>query len=83
MKKNIINTLLIMFLTAGIVYAGSLSVESDTQEFKDSDSKIYLEGNVKVKSGEVNITSPRAVVELDPKNNKVNNVEFKDRRLKL
>ena len=78
MKKNIINTLLIMFLTAGIVYAGSLSVESDTQEFKDSDSKIYLEGNVKVKSGEVNITSPRAVVELDPKNNKVNNVEFKD-----
>ncbi len=80
MRKKLINTLIIMIfmMTAGIVYAGSMSVESDTQEFKDSDSKIYLEGNVKVKSGEASITSPRAVVELDPKNNKVNNVEFKD-----
>ena len=80
MRKKLINTLIIMIfmMTAGIVYAGSMSVESDTQEFKDSDSKIYLEGNVKVKSGDASITSPRAVVELDPKNNKVNNVEFKD-----
>ena len=58
--------------------ASSLTVESDKQEFKDSDNKIYLEGNVKVKTGDVNVLSPRAVVEIDPKNNKVNNVQFKE-----
>lgn len=77
MKKIILN-ILILFLTAGITYAASLSVESDKQEFKDSDNKIYLEGDVKVKSGDINVLSPRAVVQIDPKNNKVNNVEFKD-----
>lgn len=79
MKKNIINILVLtLFLTTGFAYAASLSVESDSQEFKDSDNKIYLEGNVKVKSGDINVVSPRAVVQIDPKNNKVNNVEFKD-----
>ncbi len=79
MKNKIIYSLLILgLLASGIAYAASLSVESDTQEFKDSDSKIYLEGNVKVKSGDVNVVSPRAVVNVDPKNNKVNSVEFKD-----
>ncbi len=68
--------LLIMSIQA---YAGSLTVESDSQEFKDTEHKIYLEGNVKVKSGDVNIMSPRAIVDIDPKNNKVNNVEFKDK----
>lgn len=65
-------------MTTGVGYAASLTVESDKQEFKDSDKKIYLEGNVKVKSGDVNVLSPRAVVEVDPKNNKVNKVEFKE-----
>ena len=79
MKKNILNILVLtLFLSAGFAYAASLSVESDSQEFKDSDNKIYLEGNVKVKSGDVNVLSPRAVVQIDPKNNKVNSVEFKD-----
>ena len=68
--------LLIMSIQA---YAGSLTVESDSQEFKDTEHKIYLEGNVKVKSGDVNIMSPRAIVDIDPQNNKVNNVEFKDK----
>ncbi|MGM9994682.1 MAG: LptA/OstA family protein [Candidatus Avigastranaerophilus sp.] len=68
--------LLIMSIQA---YAGSLTVESDSQEFKDTEHKIYLEGNVKVKSGDVNIMSPHAIVDIDPKNNKVNNVEFKDK----
>lgn len=67
-----------MFITSGISYAGSLTVESDSQEFKDSDKKIYLEGNVKVKNNDANVMSPRAVVELDPRNNKVNKVEFKN-----
>lgn len=79
MKKKFLNIIiLILFISTGFAYAASLSVESDSQEFKDSDNKIYLEGNVKVKSGDVNVLSPRAVVQIDPKNNKVNNVEFKD-----
>lgn len=68
-----------MFLSTGFALAASLSVESDKQEFVDSDHKIYLEGNVKVKSGDTNVLSPRAVVQVDPKTNKVNNVEFKDK----
>lgn len=79
MKRKIINSILVlMLITSGISYAASLTVESDKQEFKDSDKKIYLEGNVKVKTGDVNVLSPRAVVEVDPKNNKVNKVEFKE-----
>lgn len=78
MKRKLITLILIMYLTTGHSFAASLSVESDTQEFKDSDRKIYLEGNVKVKSGDTNVLSPRAVVEVDPKNNKVNKVEFKE-----
>ena len=79
MKRKIINSFLVLiFITSGISYAASLTVESDKQEFKDTDKKIYLEGNVKVKTGDVNVLSPRAVVEVDPKNNKVNNVEFKE-----
>ena len=79
MKNKILNTLFILILSAGFAYAASLSVESDKQEFVDSDNKIYLEGNVKVKSGDINVVSPRAVVQVDPKNNKVNSVEFTDK----
>ena len=79
MKKNITTLLITAFLlTSGYALASTLTVESDKQEFKDSDSKIYLEGDVKIQTGDVNVLSPRAVVEIDPKNNKVNNVEFKD-----
>ena len=78
MKRKIISSILLIVMTTGVGYAASLTVESDKQEFKDSDKKIYLEGNVKVKTGDVNVLSPRAVVEVDPKNNKVNKVEFKE-----
>ena len=80
MNKKILNIfLLLTFLVSGIVvFADSLSVESDKQEFKDNESKIYLEGNVKVKSGSVNVLSPKAVVEVNPKNHKVDRVEFQD-----
>lgn len=79
MNKKLINTaLIIAIMMSGTVFASSLTVESDKQEFKDSDNKIYLEGNVKVKTGDVNVLSPRAVVEIDPKNNKVNNVQFQE-----
>ncbi len=67
-----------MFLTSNSAICATLTVESDKQEFKDTDRKIYLEGNVKVKTDDANVLSPRAVVEIDPKNNKVNKVEFKE-----
>ncbi len=79
MKRKILNLLLITaYLTAGACFAGTLTVESDSQEFKDSDRKIYLEGNVRVKTEDADVLSPRAVVEVNPDNNKVNRVEFKD-----
>ena len=80
MNKKILNIFLVTtFLISGIiVMADSLSVESDKQEFKDNESKIYLEGNVKVKSGDINVLSPKAIVEVNPKNHKVDSVEFQD-----
>ena len=79
MRIKILNYILsVLFLVSGVAFAASLSVESDTQEFNDNEHKIFLEGNVKVKSGDVNVLSPRAVIEVDPKNNKVNNVQFQD-----
>lgn len=79
MKKTASILTIALLIMSVQAYAGSLTVESDSQEFKDTEHKIYLEGNVKVKSGDVNIMSPRAIVDIDPKNNKVNNVEFKDK----
>ena len=78
MKKTYGLLFITLLTMASYVMADSLTVESDSQEFKDSESKIFLEGNVKVKTGETNVLSPRAVVEVDPKNNKVNKVQFKD-----
>ncbi len=79
MNKKILYCLLITLnLTLNAVFANSLTVESDKQEYKDSDNKIYLEGNVKVKTGDVNVLSPHAVVQIDPKSNKVNKVEFNE-----
>ena len=70
--------LLMLYITTEICSAGKLTVESDSQEFKDSDKRIYLEGNVRVKTDDVSVVSPRAVVEVDPQKNKINKVEFKD-----
>ena len=79
MKKKTRILILTLILTSSLyAYANSLTVESDKQEFKDTEHKIFLEGNVKVKSGDINVISPRAVVDVDPKNNKVNNVKFQD-----
>ena len=76
--KKIIGILFAITFFTTYALASSLTVESDSQEFKDSEHKIFLEGDVKVKSGDTNILSPRAVVDIDPTNNKVNKVQFKD-----
>ena len=79
MMKRKIFIITAFLIAAGAAYAGSMTVESDTQEFKDSEKKIFLEGNVKVKTEDGDVTSPRAVVEIDPADNKVKNVEFKEK----
>lgn len=79
MKKHIIITLAAVFLAAAMqAYAGNLEIQSDSQEFKDSEKKIYLEGNVKVKTEDADVMSPRASAEIDPETNKVKKVEFKE-----
>lgn len=79
MKKKLLSTIIICIgIALCSAYADSLTVESDKQEYKESENKIYLEGDVKVQTGDVNVISPRAVVQIDPKNNKVNKVDFED-----
>ena len=79
MKKNIFILAAALYIASAAVYAGSMTIESDKQEFKDGEKKIFLEGNVKVKTEDADITSPRAVIEIDPKTNKVKNAEFKEK----
>ena len=55
MKKKILSILILTIFTVGTAYSASLSVESDKQEFKDAESKIYLEGDVKIQTGDFTI----------------------------
>lgn len=76
--KKLIFIFSILFLICSVVIAEDLTVQSDKQEFKESSDKILLDGNVKVKYGDINLTSPRAEVEIDGKNQKVKDVKFLD-----
>ncbi|MGN0014032.1 MAG: hypothetical protein ACI37T_01280, partial [Candidatus Gastranaerophilaceae bacterium] len=75
MKKFLISSA-ITFLIAGIATAADLTVESDTQHFKDSEHKIDLKGNVKVKLDNINVESPVAEVIINPTEGKVEKVKF-------
>lgn len=75
MKKFLISSA-ITFLIAGIATAADLTVESDTQHFKDSEHKIDLKGNVKVKLDDINVESPVAEVIINPAEGKVEKVKF-------
>lgn len=75
MKKILISSA-ITFLIAGIATAADLTVESDTQHFKDAEHKIDLKGNVKVKIDDINVESPVAEVIINPAEGKVEKVKF-------
>jgi lipopolysaccharide export system protein LptA len=61
-----------------IAEAANLTVESNNQHFKDSDHKIDLKGNVKVKYDDINVVSPTAEVILNGETNKPETVKFID-----
>lgn len=77
MKKKLILFFVFVFL-GSVVIAEDLTVQSDKQEFKDEQNKIFLEGNVKVKFGDINLNSPRAEVEIDSKTHTIKDVNFLD-----
>ncbi len=74
--KKLIFIFSILLLVGSVVVAEDLTVQSDKQNFKEDSDKIYLEGNVKVKYGDINLTSPRAEVEVDSKKHTVKDVKF-------
>lgn len=76
--KKILILITAIILLGSIVIAEDLTVQSDKQEFKDKENKILLNGNVKVKFGDINLSSPRAEVEVDEKTQKVKDVKFTD-----
>jgi len=65
-KKITILTMMILTWT-GIAIASDLSIESDKQTFKMEDNKATFEGNVRVKVDDINATSAKAEVFIDPK----------------
>ncbi|MBR6163480.1 hypothetical protein IKQ26_06295 [bacterium] len=77
MKKILILFTAILLLSAAVI-AEELTVQSDKQEFVDKENKIKLEGNVKVKYGDINLASPRAEVNIDEKTQKIKDVKFVD-----
>lgn len=74
--KKITLIVLMMIISAGFAQGADLSVESEHQHFKDSEHKIDLQGNVKVKYDDVNVESPRAEVIINPELGKVEKVKF-------
>lgn len=76
--KKLILLIGILFCFIGTCYAANLSIESNKQSFSDQQNKILLDGNVKVKMDDINVSSPRAEVDLDPDTKKIMNVSFLD-----
>jgi len=75
MKKYLVY-LFVMAVTAGLSYGADLSVESEHQHYRESDNKIDLQGSVKVKYDDINVTSPHAEVIINPALGKAEKVKF-------
>ncbi len=67
-----------IILAAGISLAADLSIESDKQTFKMEENKAKFEGNVRVKMDDINATSPRAEVFIDPKSKQLTDAVMYD-----
>lgn len=65
--RSITKTILIICAIVSSAIASDLSIESDKQTFKMEENKATFEGNVKVQMDEINATSARAEVFIDPK----------------
>lgn len=76
-KFLIIISLLVICLGAIGVIADDLIIESKTQTFSETDSKIKFDGNVKVQHGDIKILGDKADVSV--KNNKLDTATFYDK----
>ncbi len=77
--KKIITIALTVLIYSGIAIASDLTVESGQQHYKEKEHKIDLQGDVKVKYGDVNVVSPRAEVIINPDKGKVEKIKFDDK----
>lgn|SRR5574344_780398 len=77
MKKLIISIFVFIFV-ASVVFASDLLIKADKQMYNGNENKIRLEGNVKLKMDDVTLESPRAVGNIDPKEQKLTDVAFTD-----
>lgn len=75
MKKLILSLILSTIFT-GIIYAADLTVESQTQHYKDAEHKIELTGDVNVKYEDINASSPKAEVIINADSGKVEKAKF-------
>lgn len=65
MKKKIVLTALLAFCCC-IVYAANVNIEAKKQRIEIDQNKGYFDEDVKVKIGDVVVTSPRAELDLEP-----------------
>lgn len=69
----------ILLSTIGFAIASDLSIESDKQTFKMEENKANFEGNVRVKMDDIQATSPRAEVLIDPKTKQLSDAIMYDK----
>ena len=63
----------------GVVVAVDLSIQSDKQSFKMEENKAKFEGNVRVKMDDIQASSPRAEVLIDPKTKQLSDAVMYDK----
>ena len=63
----------------GVVVAADLSILSDKQSFKMEENKAKFEGNVRVKMDDIQASSPRAEVLIDPKTKQLSDAVMYDK----
>ncbi len=63
----------------GVVVAADLSIQSDKQSFKMEENKAKFEGNVRVKMDDIQASSPRAEVLIDPKTKQLSDAVMYDK----
>jgi len=77
--KRLTTILMILLFSTGVVNASDLSIESDKQSFKMEENKASFDGNVKVKLDDINATSAKAEVYIDPKTKQLSDAVMYDK----
>lgn len=77
--KKIFICINLVIAFAGIANASDLSIESDKQTFKMEENKASFEGNVRVKVDDINATSAKAEVFIDPKTKQLSDAVMYDK----